>query len=522
MSVSNSLQERGMTAERPLASIIVRARDEEQALRRLLPILQAQQTDFPFEIWLLDNDSQDGSAQLAREAGIRYQHIPRAAFNYATALNDGAALAEGEFLVSLSAHCFPQDTNWLAALVQPLRDDPAIVATYGRQWTNPQVSPFEAMGNDALFPAAGKRPQIVAFSNANSAIRRSYLLLHPFNPMVKILEDHLFYLELAEAYQFVYVPEAFVHHEHERFSWRYAMRRWVREGWAFFFITGHRGLHSPFASRPLLSLRDLLLEYPRLAAGFVKRKRMREALLTIPFFYLRDLIWAISFVRAKLQHTLISRYDTSLLLRINRVLLKQAMRGGALAEEALVTTYASEEWQLKADWGFIRRNIAEFIRECHQRGLFQSPLLEVGASGQNDYLAEWYQLVTTNLATNMQGTSVPLDMEDMHTIAERSLGSVLCSEVIEHVRHPERAIAEAFRVLKPGGTLILSTPYSIVIHNSPDDGGFHGRNFTPQGLELIVEEAGFEIVLSETRGQSELRRKLMPSNIFLVARRPLA
>jgi SAM-dependent methyltransferase len=197
-------------------------------------------------------------------------------------------------------------------------------------------------------------------------------------------------------------------------------------------------------------------------------------------------------------------------------LLKQVMRGSALAEEALV----DEVWQLKEDWGFIRSNIAEFVRECHERGLFHSPLLEVGAAGQNDYLAEWYQLVTSNLATNMQGTSVPLDMEDMHGIADSSLGSVLCSEVIEHVRHPERAIAEAFRVLRPGGTLILSTPYSIVIHNSPDDGGFHGRNFTPQGLELIVREAGFEIMLSETRGQSELRRKLMPSNIFVVARRP--
>jgi glycosyltransferase involved in cell wall biosynthesis len=509
-----------MTAERPLVSIIVRARDEAPALRRLLPIVQAQQTDFPFEIWLLDNDSQDESAQLAREAGICYHHIPRGAFNYATALNDGAALARGEFVVSLSAHCFPQDTNWLAALIQPLRDDPAVVATYGRQWTNPQAAPFEAMGNDTFFPAAGKRPQIVAFSNANSAIRRAYLLLHPFNPMVKILEDHLFFLELAEEYQFVYVPEAFVHHEHERFSWRYLVRRWVREGWAFFFITGHRGMQSPFASRPLLSLRELLIEYPRMVASYAKRGRVREALLTMPFFYLRDVTWAVSFVRAKLQHTLISRHDTSLLLRMNRILLKQVMRGGALAEDVRVSAQFDEIWQLKADWGFIRSNIVEFIRECHDRGLFHSPLLEVGAAGQNDYLAEWYQMVTSNLATNMQGTSAPLDMEDMHGIAEKSLGSVLCSEVIEHVRHPERAIAEAFRVLRPGGTLILSTPYSIMIHNSPDDGGFHGRNFTPQGLELIVREAGFEIVVSETRGQSELRRKLMPSNIFLVARRP--
>jgi 2-polyprenyl-3-methyl-5-hydroxy-6-metoxy-1,4-benzoquinol methylase len=111
-------------------------------------------------------------------------------------------------------------------------------------------------------------------------------------------------------------------------------------------------------------------------------------------------------------------------------------------------------------------------------------------------------------------------MEDMHAIPADSLGTVLCSEVIEHVYHPERAIAEAFRVLRPGGTLVLTTPYSIVIHNTADDGGFHGRNFTPQGLALIVREAGFEIVLCETRGQSELRQQLMPSNVFVVGRKP--
>jgi hypothetical protein len=36
----------GTTA--PLVSIIIRARDEAPALRRLLPILKSQEVDFPF------------------------------------------------------------------------------------------------------------------------------------------------------------------------------------------------------------------------------------------------------------------------------------------------------------------------------------------------------------------------------------------------------------------------------------------------------------------------------------------
>lgn len=35
---------------------------------------------------------------------------------------------------------------------------------------------------------------------------------------------------------------------------------------------------------------------------------------------------------------------------------------------------------------------------------------------------------------------------------------IVCSEVIEHVPDPEKAITELYRVLKPGGTLVLTTP----------------------------------------------------------------
>lgn len=42
--------------------------------------------------------------------------------------------------------------------------------------------------------------------------------------------------------------------------------------------------------------------------------------------------------------------------------------------------------------------------------------------------------------------------------ADASFDVVTCSEVIEHIRNPERALAEMRRVLKPTGRLLLSTP----------------------------------------------------------------
>jgi ubiquinone/menaquinone biosynthesis C-methylase UbiE len=42
--------------------------------------------------------------------------------------------------------------------------------------------------------------------------------------------------------------------------------------------------------------------------------------------------------------------------------------------------------------------------------------------------------------------------------ADNSFDLITCSEVIEHVRNPGRALEEMRRVLKPSGTLLLSTP----------------------------------------------------------------
>ncbi len=43
-------------------------------------------------------------------------------------------------------------------------------------------------------------------------------------------------------------------------------------------------------------------------------------------------------------------------------------------------------------------------------------------------------------------------------LANASFDRVLCSEVLEHVRHPERVLQEIARVLRPGGLAVVSVP----------------------------------------------------------------
>lgn len=74
--------------------------------------------------------------------------------------------------------------------------------------------------------------------------------------------------------------------------------------------------------------------------------------------------------------------------------------------------------------------------------------------------------------------------------AAASFDSVLCNEVLEHVPEPARLFAEAARVLKPGGTLVLTTPQTWGLHEEPHD----YYRYTRYGLEYLACGSGFTVI----------------------------
>ncbi|HMQ68397.1 MAG TPA: class I SAM-dependent methyltransferase [Ignavibacteria bacterium] len=73
---------------------------------------------------------------------------------------------------------------------------------------------------------------------------------------------------------------------------------------------------------------------------------------------------------------------------------------------------------------------------------------------------------------------------------------VLCTEVLEHTVNDRKVISNISTILKPGGTLIISTPFTYVLHEAPHD----YRRYTYYGLRKILEENNFKVMSAFSMG----------------------
>lgn len=74
--------------------------------------------------------------------------------------------------------------------------------------------------------------------------------------------------------------------------------------------------------------------------------------------------------------------------------------------------------------------------------------------------------------------------------------AVICTEVLEHLKEPERCLSEIHRVLKTGGYAYITVPQSWGLHYEPDD---YWR-FTKYGMQYLAEKFKFEIIQIEKIG----------------------
>ncbi len=124
------------------------------------------------------------------------------------------------------------------------------------------------------------------------------------------------------------------------------------------------------------------------------------------------------------------------------------------------------------------------------------PVYEFGSfqvQGQEQYsnLREYFPGKNYTGCDFRQGPGVDR-VEDVTAIRlpDCSAGTVLCIETFEHVFEVRKAFDEVFRILKPGGVFLLTSPFNFKIHGYPDD---YWR-ITPSCLRRMLSPYGGRIV----------------------------
>jgi len=127
------------------------------------------------------------------------------------------------------------------------------------------------------------------------------------------------------------------------------------------------------------------------------------------------------------------------------------------------------------------------LMASHCRGL----VLDAG-SGRGAWRAAILQIAESYESTDIaprggDPTTWTGDLSDMPKVPTARYDTVVCHQVLEHLPHPQLALVEMHRVLKPGGRLILSAPHISRLHELPHD----YFRYAPAGMRILLQDAGF-------------------------------
>lgn len=118
-------------------------------------------------------------------------------------------------------------------------------------------------------------------------------------------------------------------------------------------------------------------------------------------------------------------------------------------------------------------------------GCGDKPYLDMAAPYVSEHVGlDHEETLHDRRQTDLDGTAYRIPSLDHH------YNTVLCTDVLEHLEEPGAALAEAHRVLKPGGYAIYTVPLFWHLHEEPRD--FY--RYTKHGLRYLFKKVGFEIV----------------------------
>jgi SAM-dependent methyltransferase len=131
----------------------------------------------------------------------------------------------------------------------------------------------------------------------------------------------------------------------------------------------------------------------------------------------------------------------------------------------------------------MNREIEQFIRSLNCSQIDALEISGTGSEGRYDFRS--YRTVRYPDYDVCEGP-----------LAKEQFDLVIAEQVFEHILRPDRAAANIFQMLRPGGVFVISTPFLLKIHEVPLD--LH--RWTEHGLRQLLEVAGFTITATGSWG----------------------
>ena len=217
------------------ASVIIPTKNPGPLFKELIQAVLTQQSDWPFEVLVIDSGSTDGTVEyLLSRPEVQLHQIPAAEFGHGRTRNLGIAMTSGEFAVLITHDALPANTEWLQALIDVMELSPEIAGTFGRHLAYPHHSPFLHRDLQGHFDGFANADQVVRlddaeryandagyrqflhfFSDNNACVRRSVWEKIPY-PDVDFAEDQIWAEKIIQAgYAKGYADKAMVYHSHD-------------------------------------------------------------------------------------------------------------------------------------------------------------------------------------------------------------------------------------------------------------------------------------------------------------------
>lgn len=204
---------------------------------------------------------------------------------------------------------------------------------------------------------------------------------------------------------------------------------------------------------------------------------------------------------------------------------KMVSEGMSVAELSEKLRQSSPDF-VKQVAGVPRKNITSFIVECAQEYPLGTTIIDLGCGRRShffevnamqkpgllylaiDHTVEYKELFDRTTGPNVVADAACLPFPD------NQAGSVICTDLLEHVPNDSFVLREIFRVLKPDGLLFLTVPGKDIPKHDKFPYQIDYRRYTSQDLSSLLINSDFTIVQ-----ESEKKFLGFQTNIFFVCKK---